>query len=308
MKEFIIKKEKGIRLDKFILNNCDVNQTFLFKMERLKMVRVNDIHPINYKVILNENDKVKIYISDELFKNKTICKLPFSIIYEDENILIVDKPKKMSTHLENDNHNNLLDIVTKYLISKDEYIPSIKDSFKPQVSNRLDYNTLGLVIISKNEDTLKEINKLIENRDIKKYYKVIVKDPFTKKEGLLTDYLIKNDELGLVKISKSNVNNSLIIKTKYKEVDSYNDLSLLEIELITGRTHQIRAHMAFYNHPVLGDNKYGNKAFNNKYKKQNQELLSYKLVFPKEIKGKLKYLENKEFISKYNLDLSNFKI
>lgn len=298
MKEFTITKyESGLTLSKYIKTKVNVNKTFLIMMERKKLIRVNKTHPKNFDLLLNEGDVISFYISDDLFKNTTI-KPAFDIIFEDDNLLIIDKDDYKKVYGDIKNHDSLLDDVTSYLISKGEYISSLENSFKPQISTRLDTNTRGLLIISKNKKTLTLINKLITERKIDKYYKAIVKGTFRNKEGILKDYIEIDDKKSLVRVYKEKCENRKEIITAYKVILENNLYSILEIKLVTGRTHQIRSHLAFYNHPVLGDNKYGDKALNAKLNLKHQELISYKLVFPSEGLEHLSYLENKVFLSK----------
>lgn len=305
MKEFIVSKyESNLDLKKYISLKLDANKAFLMIMKRKKLIRINGEHPLDYSVHLREGDKISFYINDSYFKSQ-IVHTPFDIIYEDDNIIIIDKDSGIMTHSVLNNHKSLLDLVIKYLMEKGEYIPKNISSFKPQISTRLDLNTKGLLIVSKNERTLKLINKLISNREIKKHYLALVNGIFIKKEGMLLDYSIFDSTKNKLIIHKEKVEGSKETKTGYKVLNEYQNISKIEIDLITGRTHQIRAHFSFYNHEIIGDKKYGNKSLNDKYNLKYQELISYKLIFPSTNLEHLSYLKNKEFISKKTFNLKN---
>ncbi|MBR4237333.1 RluA family pseudouridine synthase [bacterium] len=305
MKSFTVTKyEEGLSLKKYIKERINANKTFLIMMERKKLIRLNGMHPKDYDIVLKENDVVSFYVNDSYFiVHQT--KPNFDIVYEDENIIIIDKDAGVLTHGIGDNHNSLIDYVSKYLENKGEYIPSLATSFKPQISTRLDTNTKGLLIVSKNKETLSLINKLISDRLIIKKYLTIVKGKFKEKEGILKDYIEIDDKKSIVKVFKDKSENRKEIITAYKVIKEYDDYEVLEIELITGRTHQIRSHLAFYNHPVLGDNKYGDKNLNKKLNLASQELISYNLTFNSNDLKHLDYLKNKSFFSKKKFKLIN---
>ena len=300
MRSFVINKNQdGIRLENFIRLKIEANQAFLFMMLRKKVIRINNVHPKDFKCILKVNDEVKIYLDDKYFKKE--YSLPFDIIYEGNNLLIIDKPKGILVHSDSNSHNNVIDIVTKYLIEKNEYIPSLNNEFRPSLNNRLDSNTSGLLIISKNKETLELVNRLIASRDIKKYYLAKVKGKMEKDHFIYKDYYVFDPIKRMGKVYKDKVLDSKEIITGYKVLSEKDDISTLEVELITGRTHQIRSHLAFYNHPIIGDNKYGDLNINKKYKKDSQELVAYKLVFSTDNLEHLDYLSNKVFTSKIKL-------
>ena len=297
MKSYIINQEKGITLEKFISLKINVNKTFLLLMKRKKLVKVNNKHPNDYKIILNENDVINIYLSDEMFKEE-IINIPFSVIYEDNNLLVVDKKKGVLVHsASKDNHNNLLDQVIKYLINKGEYIPSREKEFKPALINRIDTNTVGLVLFAKNKETLNIIKDLMEKNEIKKEYLGIFLNKFIKKEDVLKDYYSFDEKNNKAIISHNKLDGFKEIITKYKVLEEKNNLSLVLVELLTGRTHQIRAHLSFYNHPILGDKKYGGIDKKNEY--NSQELVSFRLSFLSDNLKHLNYLKNKTFISNF---------
>ena len=192
----------------------------------------------------------------------------------------------------------MVDQIIAYLYQKGEYKPQEENSFTPAICNRLDRNTSGTVIAGKNLMALQEINKAIHDDKIEKYYKTIVRGKI-EKAGKLEDYHIK-DEFNKVTVLKEENENAKKIITKYKPLKISQEFTLLEIELITGKTHQIRAHLQSIDHPIIGDGKYGdiklNETLRKKYQLRFQLLHAYRLVW-KQKEGKLAYLYNKEFLA-----------
>ena len=252
----------------------------IYKALRKKDIRINNIK-ISENVIIKENDEITIYITDDI-----LFKESFHIekIYEDDNILIVDKPQK----LEVVSSNNAEVTLTSILQEQYKYI-------KP--CHRLDRNTTGLIIFAKNEDTLSILLKKFKNKEIKKEYKCTVYGILEKKAGILKDYLFKDRKKSIVYISSTPKKGYLEIITKYKVLseNKKNNTSVLNIELITGRTHQIRAHLAYIGHPIIGDGKYGKNEINKKFKVNYQQLTAYKITFNfSSPSGKLEYLNSKK--------------
>jgi 23S rRNA pseudouridine955/2504/2580 synthase len=182
------------------------------------------------------------------------------------------------------------------LYEKEEYKPDDENSFVPSLVNRIDRNTGGIVIAAKNAETLRILNQKMKDRELHKFYLCIVHGEIKKKSGLLEGYLVKDENKNKVTVSKRKTEDSKEIRTKYNVIDSIDELSLVEVELLTGRTHQIRAHFASIGHPLLGDGKYGTNAQNKKYGYKKQFLYSYKLVFDFTTDaGILEYLNHKVF-------------
>ena len=219
-------------------------------------------------------------------------------MYEDENILLCDKPQGLLSHPNEGEYNDTaISRIKRYLYEKKEYLPDSEMSFTPALVNRIDRNTAGIIIAAKNAESLRILNEKLKQRELHKLYLCVVIGTPKQKEGILKDYLQKNEKQNKVYISDKKQADSKEIATKYKVLSSKNGLSLVEIELLTGRTHQIRAHMSSLGHPLLGDGKYGTNEQNKKfggYKKQF--LCSYKLVFDFTTDaGILNYLNHKEF-------------
>jgi len=308
LKEVIIdKNDSGQRLDRFLKKYLkDAPQSFIYKMLRKKNIKINDKRG-DPDTIIVEGDKLQLYLSDETiekFKGKSNIeksKFALSIIYEDENILLINKPIGILSHSANREYgNNIVDGMIHYLYEKGEYNPRVEKTFKPSICNRLDRNTSGIIIGAKNYETLKAMNESIKNGNVHKYYKTIVKG-IVKREGILEGYLKKDEELNKVKITKEEKDDSKKIITKVKVLKTSDKYSLLEIELITGRTHQIRAHLSNIGHPVIGDIKYGdkviNKYFREKHGLESQFLHAYKVKFSN-LKSPLDYLNGEEFTAK----------
>ncbi len=305
MKEFIINKnDSGQRLDKYITKSFPLlPHSLMYKYIRSKRIKVNGKRSeISYK--LQENDVVTLYINDEFFETKE-PKYDFlsagkslKIVYEDENILLCDKPQGLLSHPNEGEYNDTaISRIKRYLYEKKEYLPSDEMSFTPALVNRIDRNTSGIIIAAKNSEALRILNEKLKQRELHKLYLCVVIGTPKEKEGILKDYLQKNEKQNKVYVSDKKTADSKEIATKYKVLSSKKGLSLVEIELLTGRTHQIRAHMSSLGHPLLGDGKYGTNEQNKKfggYKKQF--LYSYKLVFDFTTDaGILNYLNKKEF-------------
>lgn len=304
MKEFIIlKNDANQRLDKFISKAIpSLPKTLMYKFIRTKHIKLNG-KKADISTRLNEGDVICAYIKDEFFE-KTAPKYDFlsagdslNIVYEDENILLLDKPQGLLSHPdENEYNDTLITRVQKYLYKKGEYEPENENSFKPSLANRIDRNTGGIVIAAKNSEALRILCDKIKSREIDKRYLTVVHGTPKKKEALLEGYLEKNSDKNKVYLQKNKTDANLSIKTYYRTLKSKNGLSLLEIELLTGRTHQIRAHMASIGHALLGDGKYGNLKEDKKMGFNKQALYSYMLTFTFESDaGILNYLNRKTF-------------
>ena len=258
MKEVTISKsEQNQRVDKYLkkyLKNAPLS--FIYKLLRKKDVKVNGKR-IKEDYILQENDFMQIYIRDEdydnFMNNRTFTnyKIEFKVVYEDENILIVNKP--VGLEVQEDDKNNLTSQVLRYLKNKGEYDEVQNIGFKPAPAHRLDRNTSGLVIYGKNMLALQELNECFKTRKgIEKYYLALVFGE-TKNSETLAFPLLKEENKSLVRVDFSKGQQA---RTEYKKVWSNSEVSLLEVHLLTGRTHQIRVHMSYIGHPLVGDEKY----------------------------------------------------
>ena len=299
----VTSKDANQRVDKYLkkyLNEAPLS--FIYKLFRKKDVKINK-HWVKENYILQEGDELSIYVTDEQLKEfnkpKQIEKVNLNhpIIYEDENILIVDKPRGLLVHGDqNEKSVTLANEVINYLYFKNEYNPNDK-GFVPAPAHRLDRNTSGLVVFAKNLISLQQLEELFKDKDnIEKHYLALVKGVVNQKLEIDSP-LIKDEKTGTVRIAKGGKS----ALTFVKKVQIYGDFSLVDVQILTGRTHQIRVHLASVNHPVIGDSKYGdfkvNKEFKDLYGFENQFLHAYKLKF-KKLDGKLSYLSNKEFVSK----------
>lgn len=304
MKQFNINKnDANQRLDKFITKNCPtLPQALMFKYIRLKRIKVNGKRA-EISTRLCVGDIVEAYINDEFFvevqpKYDFLTAPPkLEIVYEDENILLVDKAQGLLVHPDKNEYNDtLIGRIQHYLYDKGEYKPDEENSFRPALANRIDRNTGGIVIAAKNAEALRILCDKIKDREIEKKYLTVVHGVPKKKSAVLEGFLEKNQDKNKVYLLKHKTADSLTIKTKYDVIETKNNLSLLEIELLTGRTHQIRVHMASIGHPLLGDGKYGKLAADKKMGFDKQALYSYHLKFDFETDaGILNYLNRKSF-------------
>jgi len=303
MKEFTItKNDESLRLDKFIQKNCPtLPSSLMFKYIRTKRIKING-KKAEISTRLTVGDVVSAYINDEFFvKPKRAYDFlsatsKFNIVYEDENILLADKKQGILVHPDkNEYTNTLIARIQHYLYDKGEYNPEDENSFRPALANRIDRNTGGIVIAAKNAEALRILCDKIKSRELNKKYLAVVHGIPKNKSDLLEGFLEKDEEQNRVFLSKNRTENGKTIKTKYNVLKSKNNLSLVEIELITGRTHQIRAHMAAIGHPLLGEGKYS-KSNDKKLGFDKQALYSYSLSFDfKTDAGILNYLNGKKF-------------
>lgn len=295
MKQITISRsDDGRKLNTVLLKTfpgLSINN--LNKALRKKDIRINDIK-INQNTIVYENDKISIYIPDENLIKNTRINIQEHIVYEDENIIIVNKSEGICIKEDIENELSMEQLLIEYA----------NKQFIPQPCHRLDRNTKGLVVFAKNQETLDEMKQCFKERLIEKYYKCLVYGILAKKEDILVGYLFKDSKQNIVKISKTNQIGYVEVKTKYtvKKENIKENTSVLEVELLTGKTHQIRAHLASVGHYIIGDNKYGDKDINKKFKKKTQQLVAYKIKFNTEKMKKIQYLNDKVF----EIDVKDF--
>lgn len=297
------KNDAGQRLDKFLSKAVPkLPQSLMYKYIRTKRIKINSKRA-EISTRLMANDIIDLYINDEFFgampKKYDFLHAPnqLSILYEDENLLLLDKKAGLLAHPDEHEYvDTLITRVKRYLYEKGEYQPDDENSFAPALVNRIDRNTGGIVIAAKNAQTLRILNQKMKDRELEKYYLCIVCGILKKKEATLKAYLEKNEDKNKVYIHTHQQNGDRTIMTKYKVLAEKDVKSLLEIHLLTGRTHQIRAHMAFIGHPLLGDGKYGTNTINKAAGLKKQMLYSYKLKFTFETDaGILNYLNGQTF-------------
>ncbi len=301
----IQKNDAGQRADRFLSKAYpNLKSSLVCKLMRKKRIKLNGAKT-EPNVILKEGDVFRFYLSEELLSKSPISeKTDFrkisseiNVIYEDENILLINKPAGLVVHEDNENTaDTLINRVLSYLYQKGEYAPECENSFVPALVNRIDRNTSGIVIAAKNAESLRVLNQKVRDREIQKLYLCTVRGTPEPKAATLTAYLKKIADENRVIISDTPKPGYLTIKTKYRVLERRGELSLVEVDLLTGRTHQIRAHFAHIGHALLGDGKYGDNAFNKRYGAKTQALCSYKLVFKFTTDaGALEYLNGKVF-------------
>ena len=304
MKEFTIgKNDAGQRLDRFLGKAVPLLPASLAqKYIRIKRIKLNGARA-ERDTRLQAGDVLQLYINDEFFDKPrednaflTVATPKLNIVYEDEHILLVDKRPGLAVHPHDgaEYGRTLIDHIQAYLYQKREWRPREENAFTPALCNRIDRNTGGIVIAAKTAEALRVMNQKIKDREMDKRYLAIVEGTPKPAKGSLKGYLFKGAKKNRVFVTNTPQPGSKSCQTNYRVLASEKGLSLVECELITGRTHQIRAQFAHAGHPLLGDGKYGklDKRFDRTY----QALYSYKLTFTFTSEaGELEYLNGKSF-------------
>ena len=298
--------DAGQRLDKFLTKALPtLPKSLMYKYIRTKKIKVNRKRA-EQNTMLSPGDEVQLFIREEFFdlpQNDTEAlyriKPKLAIVYEDENIMLLDKRPGVLVHEDKEGgENTLIMHVQAYLAQKGEYDPKDELSFAPALCNRIDRNTGGIVIAAKNATALRVMNEKIKLGEMSKFYLCAVHG-IPKKSDTMEAYLKKDSAENLVDVSDKYVNGYKKIITRYKVLASDKGISLLEVQLLTGRTHQIRAHMAHIGHPLLGDGKYSVNREDKSRGYKYQALYSYRLIFSFDTEKSstpLDYLAGKEFL------------
>ena len=302
------QNDAGQRLDKFLTKALPrMPKSLLYKSVRTKKIKVNR-HRAEPEQILNEGDELQLFLPDDLFDRTgdadTKAELArirgeVPILYEDDNLVLIDKRPGVAVHEDDKGSaDTLLTALRAYLFRRGEYDPDREQSFAPSLCNRIDRNTGGIVIAAKNAETLRDMNERIRRRVMGKYYLAAVHGVPKEREATLRGYLVKDEKRKEVTIFRENPpKNAKEIATRYRVLATSPDgkLALLEVELLTGRTHQIRAHLASVGHPLLGEGKYAENREDRAKGFRFQALTAYRLVFPAPQGDSLDYLSGRVF-------------
>ena len=289
MQEIIVSSnEAGQRFDKLLAKYLnEAPKSFIYKMLRKKNIVLNGKKATgNEKLVVG--DQIKLFLADETIEKFSKVEIQktkqhLDVLYEDENILLINKPVGMLSQKAAEKDESLVEHVISYLLDSKQLEASALRSFKPSICNRLDRNTSGLVVAGKSLLGLQKMGELFKERSMRKYYRCLVVGEVHENQ-YIKGFLYKNEQTNKVTVEKKEFKDSLPIETEYQPIWSNGKITLLEVHLITGRTHQIRAHLASQNHPIVGDYKYGmkkvNDSFKEKYKLESQLLHAYRLEMP----------------------------
>lgn len=305
MRELTVNSnEAGQRLDKLLGKYLNLaGKSFIYKMLRKKNITLNG-RKCDGSEKLAEGDVVTLFLSDETVEKFSQVKVhevklrqKLDIIYEDSHILLINKPSSMLSQKARETDVSLVEHVIQYLLDSGQIKKEELRSFRPSICNRLDRNTSGLVVAGKTLPGLQLMAEVFKDRSIHKYYQCVVKGEIRERQ-LITGFLKKDETTNQVSVHKQEFPGSSPIMTEYEPLSYNGTYTLLQVTLITGRTHQIRAHLASIGHPIVGDYKYGDPQVNEeakrRYQIQSQMLHSYRIVFP-ELPEPLSHLSGKTF-------------
>lgn len=310
MKSLIIQKnQSGGRLDKFLFKYLDrANAGFIYKMLRKKNITLNG-KKADGSEKLNPGDEIKIFFSDDTFEkfcsegqNSDVSSsgwpsVPLDIVYEDENVLFINKPAGMLSQKARDTDISLNEYAISYLLSSGKISEQELHTFKPSVCNRLDRNTTGLITVGASMEGARALSLGFKERTFDKFYLCIVSGKLDQSASI-SGFLAKDSKRNKACITRTKTEESSYIETYYEPLCASDDFTVLKVKLVTGKTHQIRAHLSSIGHPVIGDSKYGDSSVNDRYRRKygvkGQLLHSWQLRFPR-MEGNLKNLSGKTF-------------
>ncbi len=301
----VSKNEAGQRMDKLLAKYLNLaGKGFIYKMIRKKNITLNGKR-CEGSELLKEGDVIRLFLSDETIDRFSRTEVQpvkkrqkLDVIYEDEDILLVNKPCGMLSQKAEETDDSLVEHIISYLMKKGELTEEQMRTFRPSVCNRLDRNTSGIVIAGKSLGGLQAMSAVLKDRSLHKYYQCIVKGT-VETPCRIRGYLKKNEQTNQVSVFRTPVPDSLPIETEYIPLSVGENFTRLQITLITGRSHQIRAHLNSIGHPILGDPKYGdpvrNREAKQKYGISTQLLHSWKLVMPEKVPDPCGHLGGKSF-------------
>ena len=305
MQEIIVSaNEAGQRFDKLLAKYLnEAPKSFLYKMLRKKNIVLNGKKATGNEM-LAVGDSIKLFLADETIEKFSKVQIQhtntkLNIIYEDEHVLFINKPVGMLSQKATQKDESVVEHIISYMLDTKQLQESDLRKFKPSICNRLDRNTSGLLVAGKSLQGLQKMGELFKDRSLRKFYRCLVYGE-VKERQYIKGFLEKDELTNKVTISEKPFGEALPIETEYEPIWSNGKITLLEVHLITGRTHQIRAHLASCNHPIIGDYKYGNKKVNDrykdKYKLESQLLHAYRLELP-QMEEPFLSLSEKQFVA-----------